>query len=107
MPETPTITEADRLNDASKAAAEHERAMVGHAVALLNNHLPSFGWKVNEDHESWKSSGDLRPDLVDGIPAHVRVPLESAIAHAATYLMRVFASQASRIPPASKATNDA
>ena len=60
-------------------------AKIGHAVALLNNHLPIFGAKhAGQDNIG---GGDY---FMDHVPATILAPLTTALENAARFLADEF-----------------
>jgi hypothetical protein len=76
MPEQPEVDEADPKDRLTK---------VGHAIALLSNHLPCFGVR-NEDGEDFKPTQPFMHD----VPAEVMAPLVRALSSAGWYIARYF-----------------
>jgi hypothetical protein len=76
----PTLTEADEIRFAQQAE-EMDLARLEHAVAILNHHLPAFGFLQAES---------FGQPVADAMPEEIKAPLVAALVAAARYARRMF-----------------
>lgn len=94
-PKAEAVQTADRsASEAAEKLKDHAIATLGHAVALLNNHLPRFGDSVYrpDPEEGWKQ--EAARTLIAAVPDQIRDPLASALVAACKYAERMFSEGA-------------